>query len=120
MGIRHGLDALPPLQIRMHHLPDDGAWPDDRDFDDDVVEPLRAKPRKRRHLRPRLDLEDPDGVGLLQHLVDGGIVGGEMGEVEPIRVGDPGSGIAGSGSSASTCLISARPDSDSRFAIPDP
>ncbi len=76
MRIRHGLVAAPPPQIGMHHVADDRSRPDDRHFDDDVVEGLRLEPRQRRHLRARLDLEDADRVGLLQHPVDGGIVGG--------------------------------------------
>ena len=85
MRVLTGSTPLPPLQVRMHHLPDDRAGPDDRDLDDDVVEPLRTQPRQRRHLRARLDLEDPDRVGLLQHPVDGGVVGGKMGKVDERR-----------------------------------
>ena len=70
MRIRHRLLPLPPLQIRMHHLPDDRPGPDDRDLDDDVVEGRRLEPRQRRHLRARFHLEDPDRVRLLQHPVD--------------------------------------------------
>ena len=39
-------------------------------------------PRQRRHLRARLDLKHADGVGLLQHPVDGGIVGRQMREID--------------------------------------
>ena len=51
MRIHDVFHALPPLQIGMHHLPDDRPGPDDRDFDHDVVEALRPQPRQRRHLR---------------------------------------------------------------------
>ena len=88
MRIHDVLHALPPLQIGMHHLPDDRTGPDDRDFDDDVVEALGPQPRQRRHLRARLDLEDPDRVGFLQHPVDRRVVGRQVGEID-----DRGSGI---------------------------
>ena len=54
----------------MHHLADDRPGPDDRDLDDQVVEALGLHARQRRHLRARLDLEDADGVGALEHRVD--------------------------------------------------
>jgi hypothetical protein len=88
--------AFPPLQIRMHHLPDDGSRPDDGDLDHEIVEARRLQPRQRRHLRPRLDLEHADRVRLLQHPIDAGIVGHEMCEIDGRRRGarlrDPGSG----------------------------
>ena len=79
MRIRDRLEPLPPLQVGMHHLADDRSRPDDRDFDDDVVETLRPQPRQRRHLCPRLDLKDPNRVRFLQHAVDGGIVRRQVG-----------------------------------------
>ena len=48
----------------------DRARPDDRDLDDEVVEVRRPRLRQRLHLGPALDLEDPDGVGRLEHLED--------------------------------------------------
>jgi hypothetical protein len=36
----------------------------------------RLEPRERRHLRTRLDLEDANGLRLLEHLVNGRIVSG--------------------------------------------
>ena len=63
------------IQIRMHHLPDDRTRADDRDFDDEVVETFGLETRERRHLRARLDLEDANRVGFLQHPVDRRIVG---------------------------------------------
>ena len=37
-AIRHRLAPVAALEVGMHHLPDDGPGPDDRDLDDDVVE----------------------------------------------------------------------------------
>ena len=48
----------------------DRAGPDDRDLDHEIVEALRPRLRQRLHLGPALDLEDPDGVGRLEHRED--------------------------------------------------
>ena len=68
---------------------------------DEVVEVRRLQPRQRRHLRARLDLEDADGVGLLQQLVDGGVVGRNVREVEALALG-PGA-VAGASDAARSC-----------------
>ena len=47
-----------------------GPGPDDRDFDDEIVERLRPQPRQHRHLRAAFDLEDADRVGTRDHLID--------------------------------------------------
>ena len=60
----------------------DGARPDDRDFDHEVVEVLRPRFRQRLHLRPTLDLEDAHGVGRLEHREDLGDVFGHAVEIE--------------------------------------
>ena len=44
-------------QIRMHHVALDRPWPDDRDFDHDIVKTFRLHPRQRGHLRAAFDLE---------------------------------------------------------------
>ena len=82
MRVLDRLAARAPIEIRMHHLPDDRSRPDDRDLHDEVVEMSRLHPRQRRHLRARFDLEEADRVGVLQHAVDGGIVRREMGEID--------------------------------------
>ncbi len=53
----------------MHHVALDRAGPDDRDFDDEVIEGLRLHAGQHRHLGPALDLEDADGVRVADHLV---------------------------------------------------
>jgi hypothetical protein len=57
MRIDDRLAAGAPIQIRMHHLPDDRPRADDRNLHDKVVETRRLQPRQRRHLRARFDLE---------------------------------------------------------------
>jgi len=47
----------------------------DRHLDHDVVERARLDARQRRHLRARLHLEDADGVGLAQEVVDRVLLG---------------------------------------------
>ena len=82
-------DRLPsgaPVQIRMHHLPDDRPGTDDRHLHDDVVEAGRLETRQRRHLRARLDLKDADRVGLAQHAIHGRIVLRQMREIDDTDV----------------------------------
>ena len=74
--------SLPPVEERMHHAADDRPRPDDRHLHDDVVELLRGVPRQRGHLRAALDLEEPDGVGLVQHPVDLRVVLRQVREVD--------------------------------------
>ena len=69
----------------MHHLPDDRPRPDDRDLDDEIVEAGRLEPRQRRHLRARFHLEQPDRVGLLQHLVHDRVIGRQVRHVDRRR-----------------------------------
>ncbi len=69
-GEGHRLLARPALQERMDHVALDRTRPDDRDFDDEVVEAARLEARKHVHLRPALDLEHAQRVALAQHVVD--------------------------------------------------
>ena len=77
MRIADGLAARAATQVGVHHLPDDGARPDDGDLDHQIVEALGLHARQRRHLGAALDLEGADGVGAADHLVGGGVVGRE-------------------------------------------
>ena len=72
------LDAVAAAEIGMHHVALDRARPDDRHLDDEVVEFPRLEARQHRHLRPALHLEDADGIGLAQHVVDGVAVVGAV------------------------------------------
>ncbi len=53
----------------MHHTALDRPRPHNRHLNHQVVEVLRLEPGQHRHLRPRLDLEHADGVGLADHCV---------------------------------------------------
>ncbi len=64
------LQPLPPPQIGMHHVALDGAGPHDRDLDHEIVEGPGLQPRQHGHLGPALDLEHPDRVGPVDHVVD--------------------------------------------------
>jgi hypothetical protein len=95
MRVPDGFPAGAPVEIRMHHLPDDGAGTNDGDLDDDIVETHGFEARQRCHLRARFDLEDADRVGVLEHLVDGGIVLGEVREIN--RLAGAGCRVLGAG-----------------------
>ncbi len=76
------LAPVPPVQVGVDHLPHDRPGPDDRDLDHEVVEVVGLHARQGRHLRAALDLEEAHGVGLLEHGVDLGVVGRQVGKVE--------------------------------------
>ncbi len=63
-------------QIRMNHISLDGTGPNDRDFDDQIIEATGLEPRQHTHLRPTLDLKDPHGVGCADHVVNSSVRGG--------------------------------------------
>ena len=59
------------LQVGVNHVPLDRTGSNDRNFDHQVIEFSRLQARQHVHLRPALDLEDPDGIALTEHVVDG-------------------------------------------------
>ena len=61
-GMRVGHRVAPHLAAheRMHGTALDGAGPDQRDLDREVVEAARLQPGEQTHLRAGLDLEHPD------------------------------------------------------------
>ena len=65
--------AIAPPKIRMHHFPLDRPGADDGDFDDEVVEASGAEAGEHGHLGAGFDLEDADGIGVGDHVVDGGV-----------------------------------------------
>ena len=77
IGIRDGLLAASPTQVWVDHVSLDRSRPHDRNLDHQVVEAPWAQPRKHRHLRPGLDLEYADGIGLADHVVGRWILGGD-------------------------------------------
>ena len=66
----------------MHRSALDRARADQRDLDHQVVEHPRLQPRQGGHLRARLHLEHPDGIGALQHLVNRRLAQIELGQVD--------------------------------------
>ena len=73
----------------MNHVALDRAGPHDRHLDDQVVKALRPQTRKHGHLRSRLDLKDPHGVGPREHRIDRRILRGNRMQLQtgdgPVR-----------------------------------
>ena len=67
-------------------LPTIGPGPNDRHLHDDVVKLLGPQPRKTGHLRAALDLEQPDRVGLLQRVINRGVVLRKMRQIDLLAV----------------------------------
>src|SRR5215213_3379163 len=67
--IRDRLSAFPAAQIWVNHVALNWTGPDNRDLNHEVIEGLRLNPGQHRHLRPALDLKDPDTVGLADHRI---------------------------------------------------
>ena len=82
MVVGDGFLAVASLDVRMHRPTLDRAWPDQRDLDHQVVEHPRLQPRQRGHLRSRLHLEHPDGIGALQHLVHRRLAQVQLGQID--------------------------------------
>ena len=66
----------------MHHLADDRAGANQRDFDHQVVEFLGLHARQRRHLGAAFHLEHADGVALAQRFVDRRVVGRKPAQID--------------------------------------
>ena len=75
------VDAVAPPDVGVHRPALDGPGPDQRDLDHQVVEHPRLQPGQGGHLRARLHLEHPDGIGALQHLVHRRLGEVELGQV---------------------------------------
>lgn len=82
----HLLLAVAPPDIGMHHVALDGAGPDDRHLDHQIVEAARTHARQEVHLRAALHLEDADAVGPAEHVVDLRILGRQRREAVPLAV----------------------------------
>jgi len=80
--IRHRLLPGAAAQVGMNHFPLDRPGADDRHLDHQVVILPRPQPRQHRHLRPRLHLENTNGVGPAQHVVHEGVFGGDGVKIE--------------------------------------
>jgi hypothetical protein len=62
--------AEPAAQVRVDHVALDGTRPDERDLHHEVIEAARLEAGQGVHLRATLHLEDADGVGTAQVIVD--------------------------------------------------
>ena len=82
-----GLLAAAAPDVGVHRVALNGAGPDERDLDGDVVEGAGPHPGQGPHLGPALDLEDPDRVGPAQQVVDRALLG-QLPEVDldPVEV----------------------------------
>src|SRR5205807_1805827 len=86
MRVLDRLAALPPSDVRVDHVPLQGAGPDDRDLDDDVREVPGPDTREGLRLRAALHPEEPDRVDLGEKVVDRGVVEREGAELEELAV----------------------------------
>jgi hypothetical protein len=82
MDVVDGFFSSASIEVGVNEVADDGAGPDDGDLDRDVVEGLGLHDGKGGHLRAGLDLEGADGVGLAKEGKGGGVVFGDLGEVD--------------------------------------
>ena len=103
-GLEAGMDvvdvlfSIPPIEIGMDHFSDDGTGTDDGDLDDDVIKALRLHARQRGHLRTALDLENADGISLLEHLVSRCVILWDLREIDgPTACGAGGEGLLNDG-----------------------
>ena len=80
-GVRvfHRLFTPAAAKVGVHHAAGDGPGPNDAHFDHQVVVVLGLEPRQHGHLRPALDLENPNGCRLPDHCEGCGVVGGDGG-----------------------------------------
>ena len=69
MVVDDRVEAVAPPDVRVHRATLDGPGTDQRDLDHQVVEHPGPQPRQGGHLRARLHLEHPDGIGAGQHFV---------------------------------------------------
>ena len=76
------LFALTPAQIGVHHIALNGAWPDNRHLYHQIVKTARLEPRQHRHLRPALNLEHANRIGIAEHLIDGRVFSWDRGQIE--------------------------------------
>src|SRR3546814_16529278 len=66
----------------MDHIALDRAGAHDRDLDHQVVEAFGLDPRQHRHLGAAFDLEDAQGIGLLDHYIDRRIIVLQVGNAD--------------------------------------
>ena len=74
MQVGHRLEPLAAAKVGMDRITLDRTGADDRHLHDQVVETARLRLPERLLLGARLDLEEPDGVDLADHVVDALVV----------------------------------------------
>ena len=72
--------ALTAVDEGMNHAALDRAGADDRDLADQIVKFPRLHARQEVELGPAFDLEDPDRIGLAEHVIDHRILGRNISE----------------------------------------
>ena len=80
------MSALAPFHVGVHHLPDDRSGADDRDLHNEVIKLVRVVARERGHLGARFHLEETDGIGGLERLVDLGVIVRNLRDVDLLAV----------------------------------
>ena len=88
----HRLDgflAVPATQVGMDHVALDRPRPDQRHFDDQVVEIARSEARQHGHLCTRFDLKDADRVGSAKHVIDCRVFGRYIRQVNADQIQRP-------------------------------
>ena len=80
------LPAVAPAKIRVNHPSLDRTRPHDRHLDHQIVEGAGLHAGEEAHLGAALHLEHPQRIGPTQHVVDGRILRGHAGEIEPAAV----------------------------------
>ena len=75
--------GLQALDVRVDRAAEDRPRAHDRDLDRQVLQRLRPRPQQRRHLRPRLDLEDAHRVRDLDRVVGRLVVVRDPRQVHP-------------------------------------
>ena len=72
--IAHFFDAAPPPQVGMDHIAHDGTGADQADGDDQIEEARWFQARQGVHLGAALALEDAEGLGFGDHLIDARVI----------------------------------------------
>ena len=87
MGIGDGIGAHLAPHERVHGAALDQAGTDQRDLDREVVEGSGLEPGEKADLRARFDLEHADRIGAAEHVIHGGLLAGELAQVEHLARG---------------------------------
>ena len=82
-GIRHPLQPLPAPQIRMHHIPLNGARPHNRHFNHQIVKLARPQLGQHRHLRTAFHLKHPQTVACTEHVISIRIIARHTRQIMP-------------------------------------